>query len=620
MVVASLPVLPLACFWLLVAVGLLLDRPPANTSDRNQEVQLETARIAALVAGAEADAVAASRMPTGDEAADLFGVQRQLRDRLAALDVALIDPEAHAASTELRRLIDDAMLQFIAAVEPDRDDPSRLAAAARGRAVSDGAAALLRRIESRQADLTGARREVTRRRAWLWLTIFLTGTAVCVGGGFAAAVALARSVRRRADVLMREADRLARGEVIEPLALGEDEIGQLAGRLRLISIRLLEREDALRETSHSLDQFFNLSRDLFCIAAFDGHFKRLNPAWTATLGHSLDELTSKPFIEWVHPDDRQTTLSELSHLTTGRDTVMFENRYRHADGSYRWLLWVSHPDPAAGAIYAAARDVTDYREAMDRLAQANRTLAEQTARLEASNRELEAFSYSVSHDLRAPLRAIDGFSQVIDEDQAERLDDAGRDALRRVRAAAQRMGTLIDELLNLSRLSRMEMARQPVDLSAMATAVLTELRDGDGSRCPEVHVQPGLLADGDPRMLRIAFQNLLDNAWKYTSRTAHARIEVGQKADGNTPIFYVRDNGAGFDMRFASRLFGAFQRLHADREFQGTGVGLATVQRVIRRHGGEIWAEAAPDAGATFYFTLSPDHGESHGPAIDPAR
>jgi PAS domain S-box-containing protein len=504
-------------------------------------------------------------------------------------------------------------------VEPGRDGSSRLARTAGGRALSDEAAALLRTIEERQAGLTAARSEVTRRRAWVWLVLFLTGTVVCVGGGFAAAVALARSVRRRADLLMHEADRLARGEVIEPLELGEDEIGQLAERLRLISIRLLERENELRETSHSLDRFFTVSRDLFCIAGFDGYFKRLNPAWTAALGHSLAELTSKPFIEWVHPDDRQKTPSELGHLTTGHDTLSFENRYRHADGSYRWLLWVSHPDTAAGAIYAAARDVTDHREAMARLADANRTLAEQTAQLEASNRELEAFSYSVSHDLRAPLRAIDGFSQVIDEDQAARLDDAGRDALRRVRAAAQRMGTLIDELLNLSRLSRMEMVHEPVDLSAMATAILTDLGDVSGSRCPEVHVQPGLMADGDPRMLRIAFQNLLDNAWKYTSRTADARIEFGQKIDGDTSAFYVRDNGAGFDMRFASRLFGAFQRLHTDREFQGTGVGLATVQRVIRRHGGEIWADAAPNAGATFYFTLSAERENPHGPTIDPA-
>jgi PAS domain S-box-containing protein len=619
LIVVALPVLPVTFFWSVIAAGIFWQAPPANTPTRRLEVQADTARVGAALARAEAAARASSAAGDPRPGATLSDARAEVDSRLAALDDRLLDPGVRGAFGRLRAQVIDALAAFAAAeVAPDAD--AREASLVRGAALAEEARAALDVLEAEQTALTSARTAANRRRGWFWLVVLLTGSAVCVGGGFAAALAVVRSVRRRADILMHEANRLANGEVIDDLALGDDEVGQLAERLRLISYRLRQREHDLRDASRSLDEFFNVSRDLFCIAGFDGYFKRLNPAWTIALGHSLDDLTLRPFIDWVHPDDRQKTLSELSHLTTGHDTLSFENRYRHADGSYRWLLWTSHPDPATGAIYASARDITEYRLAMDQLAAANHALAEQAAQLEASNRELEAFSYSVSHDLRAPLRAIDGFAQVIDEDQANRLDQHGRDALRRVRAAAQRMGTLIDELLNLSRLSRMDMARESVDLSALASGVLTELGEREPDRCPDVRVQPGLAADGDPRMLRIALQNLLDNAWKYTGRTAGPRIEVGERSQGQTRVFYVRDNGAGFDMRYAARLFGAFQRLHSEREFQGTGVGLATVQRVVRRHGGEIWAEAAPNAGATFFFTLGPGQEDANGSAVDSAR
>jgi signal transduction histidine kinase len=226
------------------------------------------------------------------------------------------------------------------------------------------------------------------------------------------------------------------------------------------------------------------------------------------------------------------------------------------------------------------------------------------AKLSTANKELEAFSYSVSHDLRAPLRTIDGFSHALLEDCAERLDEAGKDYLNRIRAATQRMGLLIDDLLNLSRLSRAEMKRRILDLSSLANSIASELRKAHPARQIEVRIEKGLVAIADPGLLRVVLENLLSNAWKFTSKREVAQVEFGLDGGKDTPSFFVRDNGAGFDPAYADRLFGAFQRLHATSEFAGTGVGLATVQRIIHRHGGRIWAESAVDQGATFYFTL----------------
>lgn len=222
----------------------------------------------------------------------------------------------------------------------------------------------------------------------------------------------------------------------------------------------------------------------------------------------------------------------------------------------------------------------------------------------AANKELEAFSYSVSHDLRAPLRGIDGFSLALLEDYADKLDDNGKDYLHRVRAATQRMGVLIDDLLNLSRVSRTELRRENSDLGAIAGSIAEDLQKTQPERRVEFRIEQGLEAYVDPHLTRIALENLLGNAWKFTSKNEFSCIEFGRtRGDRNT--YFVRDNGAGFDPTYADRLFGAFQRLHDKKDFPGTGVGLATVQRIINRHGGRIWAESALDRGATFYFTLA---------------
>jgi len=227
--------------------------------------------------------------------------------------------------------------------------------------------------------------------------------------------------------------------------------------------------------------------------------------------------------------------------------------------------------------------------------------------LELANKELEAFSYSVSHDLRAPLRSIDGFSQALLEDYADKVDAEGKDHLHRIRGAAQRMADLIEALLALSRVTRSEVHRAPLDLSALAGAIAAELQQREPGRQAEWVIQGGLATEGDARLLRAVLENLLGNAWKFTAARAPARIEFGVWAgsDGR-PTYFVRDNGAGFDMAYEDKLFGAFQRLHTQAEYAGTGIGLATVQRIIHRHGGRVWAEGAPGKGATFYFTLGP--------------
>ncbi len=224
--------------------------------------------------------------------------------------------------------------------------------------------------------------------------------------------------------------------------------------------------------------------------------------------------------------------------------------------------------------------------------------------LEMVNKELEAFSYSVSHDLRAPLRAIHGFAQAAIEDYGDRLDEVGMDYLERIVRSAERMGQLIDDLLSLSRLSQKDLNIGMVDLSTIAQEVVKELRERDPCRTVEFRIADGLVAECDADLVKIVLDNLLGNAWKFTASKDHAVIEFGAIRQNGETVYFVRDNGVGFDMRYAEKLFMPFQRLHGE-EFEGTGIGLATVARVIYRHGGRIWAEGVPNAGATFFFTLS---------------
>jgi signal transduction histidine kinase len=240
--------------------------------------------------------------------------------------------------------------------------------------------------------------------------------------------------------------------------------------------------------------------------------------------------------------------------------------------------------------------------------QAARELAETRAGLvrdlEHKNRELESFSYAVSHDLRAPLRRIDSFTRAVLESQTERLDEPGRRFLSRIREASQHMSQLIDDVLHLSRVTRADLREQEVDLSSLASLILRRLQEGEPARAAEVKIRPGVVVTGDGQLLRIALENLLENAWKFTANQPAPRIEFGVTQVAGEPTYFIRDNGAGFDMTYADRLFGPFQRLHPQDEFPGSGIGLATVQRIIHRHGGRVWAEGLVGQGATFQFTL----------------
>jgi signal transduction histidine kinase len=262
---------------------------------------------------------------------------------------------------------------------------------------------------------------------------------------------------------------------------------------------------------------------------------------------------------------------------------------------------------AAGALElaaGAARIAVLNDELRDLNSDLEARVDQRTRELALSNQELEAFSYSVSHDLRAPLRTIDGFSLALQEDFADKLTDEGRDYISRVRNGVQRMGTLIDSLLQLSRVTRSEIQTEPVNLSQLAALVFNELQAADPERSVEFSAQPGLVVQGDARLLRIALENLIGNAWKFTSKTADARIEFASSLRDGRTVYFIRDNGAGFDMQYVDRLFTAFQRLHGDREFKGSGIGLATVSRIIHRHHGTIGAQSDTGRGATFFFDL----------------
>ena len=498
----------------------------------------------------------------------------------------------------------------------------------------------------------------------------------------------------------------------------------------LVAGRLTSREWAVQrdlavaqETWSQVEKFFNLSIDLIGIADTKGRFLRLSPSWSETLGWTREQLLARPFIEFVHPDDRAATMAEADKISKGARVLHFTNRYECADGTYRVLEWHSGPDETGRLSYFAARDVTEALRAQRALSEkaalvelshdaivvldpedtrirswnvgaaemygfgpaeavgrvpsellsstlpapleailaavhetgqwegeiTHRTKAgkpvivdsrwalqrdekgkpmailetnrDVTARVQAEaalrasyslleervrerTAELEAFTYTVSHDLRTPIRAMIGFVDVLVEDSGPRLDAAALDSIAEIRGSAVRLGRLVDDLLAFSRLGRHELKRVTSDMQRIAQEALETILNGGVDGCAEVSIEPMPAAAVDPALMQQVYANLLANAIKFSSHVPDASVEAGADVTDGRIVYFVRDNGVGFDMAYADQLFGVFQRLHPTSEFEGNGIGLAAVKRVVTRHGGRVWADSAPNHGATFYFTV----------------
>ncbi|WP_455204841.1 sensor histidine kinase [Kaarinaea lacus] len=387
--------------------------------------------------------------------------------------------------------------------------------------------------------------------------------------------------------------------------------GKLIGFFAMI--RDITEQKRQRE---ELNQFKSTLDDtLDCVFMFRADtlkFFYVNRGAVEQVGYSSEELLSKTPVD-IKPLFNEQQFRELLEplLQHQRKSLTFETVHEHKDGSQIPVeIFLQYIDPQGETprFVAVVRDLTERKQAEQELRKHRDHLEElvqqRTAELEAAVKELEAFSYSVSHDLRSPLRAIDGFSQALMEDYEGKLDDSGKWYLSRIRSGAQRLASLIDDLLQLARVSRSQIVFEDIELSEMAKKILNEFANLETQRQVEIAVAPKLRAQGDPGLIHIVLQNLLGNAWKYTGKEDEAHIEFGRLDSAAENTFFIRDNGVGFDMQYADKLFGAFQRLHRVDEFEGTGIGLATVDRIISRHGGRVWAEAQPDKGATFYFTL----------------
>jgi PAS domain S-box-containing protein len=374
------------------------------------------------------------------------------------------------------------------------------------------------------------------------------------------------------------------------------------GTLVSSAIRDITERKKVDELSAQLAAIVNSSDDAIIGKGLDGVIKSWNTGAEHVYGYRVDEVIGKPISMLLPPGRQGEEPAIIARLTRGERVEPFETVRRRKDGQdIDVSITISPILDARGLVIGAsnvARDISERKRAQEALARAKEAT-------DTANRELEAFSYSVAHDLRAPLRGIDGFSQVLLDEYSATLGEDGQHYLRRVRESAQYMAQLIDSLLSLARVTRGDIRREPVDLSVLAHTIADRLQASQPERQVRFSIEPELTEVGDSRLLGSVLDNLLGNAWKFTRHQPAARIEFGRTRHNGQPVLHVRDNGAGFDMAFASKLFGVFQRLHTVDEFEGTGIGLATVQRILRRHAGRIWAEGAVGSGATFYFTLN---------------
>lgn len=335
---------------------------------------------------------------------------------------------------------------------------------------------------------------------------------------------------------------------------------------------------------------------MMCIAGKDGYFKRINAAWEKTLGHAVADLLAEPYLSFVHPDDRAATMVEAEKLSAGGDTVWFENRYRCRDGAYKWLLWRATAPLGSPYIYAAARDITDHKAASEALA---RTAGE----LKRSNAELDQFASIASHDLQEPLRMVTSYLGLLQRRCEGKLDADAEKFIGIAVDGAHRMRALIDDLLAWSRVATRAQPPVATELETVLGGVLRDLQMSIAESGAQITHDPLPAVSVDPVQIAQLFQNLLANAIKFRGKDA-PRIHVSAEPTDRGWHFAVRDNGIGIDARHFDRIFTIFQRLHTRDEYPGTGIGLAVCKRIVERHGGTIWIESAPGAGATFHFTL----------------
>jgi PAS domain S-box-containing protein len=372
---------------------------------------------------------------------------------------------------------------------------------------------------------------------------------------------------------------------------------KLFAKVNLELAERLKAEQALRESEAKYRFIAEEGPGYTWTAGPNFELEYANHRWLELVGKTLDDLKGQGWQEVVHPEDIDVLGNACKSAAESISELSVRHRIRMADGRYRWVHSRAQPDlDSAGELrewFGLTVDIADQKRAEADLEQ---RVKQRTLELEAANREMEGFTFSVSHDLRGPLRAIMSTSMILKEDYGDKLPDDAKDQLERQARAARKMGDLIDDLLKLSRLGRQEISRKDLDLSALAAELVDELRAP-----AEILIQPGLHALADAKLMKLALQNLLDNAIKFSSNTGKAAIEFGQREDG---AFFVRDNGIGFDTQYSDRLFLPFERLVLDRDYPGTGIGLANVKRIIDRHGGRVWAESELGHGATFYFTI----------------
>lgn len=454
------------------------------------------------------------------------------------------------------------------------------------------------------------------------LIIGVVGAAAVTGVAITFAVSTTRPIKYLTSATERftSGDFECRMEVTR-----KDEIGSLArsynimaeelSRVIIKDKRMMEalkvEIEGRKRVEEDLRKLFNAVEQSSCsvvITDTKGSIEYVNPKFCRVTGYVPAEVIGQnPRIlkSGEQPSEEYKCLWDT--ITAGGEWQgEFHNKKKN--GEFYWeyvsISPVRNDEGVITHFVAIKEDITEHKRVEDELREQRNQLESLTSQLTASNKELEAFCYSVSHDLRAPLRSINGFSKALMENCSDRLDSQDKNHLHRVMAASKYMGQLIDDLLNLSRITRSAMHWKRCDMSAITETIAAKLKESEPERQVEFVIAKGLLVDGDPDLMRIALENLLSNAWKFTGKRPRAKVEFGVTEDNGKPVYFVRDNGAGFDMNFVNKLFGAFQRLHSITEFEGTGIGLATVQRIIHRHGGQIWAEGAVDKGATFHFTM----------------